>query len=172
VLLSYLAVTSPGADVCAQPSARCEAPAPPADDEGTAERATPAEVDCRWLGSAAAGAAASHFIVDPLLAAGACDQPAQPPITYAWYHISRTADSERAAGALGAARARRGLRLLLACDRSSDRVPLVAPGAGQPLALVVVPTLAPPPPELAAAHRDRVLLPLRTLDPPDRPPRG
>jgi len=167
VLLSYLAVTSPGADLCAQSSARCEAPAPPANDaEAGGDLASPAVVDCRWLGSSAASAA------DPLVLVGACEPPAKSSIADAWYRISRTPDSERSAGAVSAARARRGGRLQLAYDRSPERTPPVAPGTGQQLAVVLVPGLSPPPDDLVAVHRDRILLPARTLDPPDRPPRA
>lgn len=148
----------PSASVtCADGPASCDsawAPAPAAADEAPREYATPAQVDCP---------------VPPppptLLASGECSEP---PLNL-WYRVSRSAESELPTGRLAPAARRAHPTRTVAGD---------LPDVGQLSKLTVQPMALPALPALFPTATRRVddmraqLLPLRTLAPPDRPPRA
>ena len=124
------------------------------DDSGPRDYATPAEIDCPTPG-------------DGPIASGECDEA---PLDL-WYRVSRSPDSEQPNGAIAppAHRARAG-RGVSCGTRPADPGHLAPPDV-QPVALFALPGLAP------AIDRNHFLagaqpLPLRTLTPPDRPPRA
>ncbi|HEY5089617.1 MAG TPA: hypothetical protein VIK30_06590 [Polyangia bacterium] len=124
------------------------------DDTGPRDYATPAEIDCPTPG-------------DGPIASGECDEA---PLDL-WYRVSRSPDSEQPNGAIAppAHRARAGRGV--SCGSGPADPAHLAPPDVQPVALFALPGLVP------ASVRGRFLagtqpLPLRTLTPPDRPPRA
>jgi hypothetical protein len=123
-------------------------------DDGPRDYATPAEVDCPAPG-------------DGPIASGECESA---PLDL-WYRVSRSPDSERPAGSLApVSRRARATRAGSCGTRPADPGHLSAPDV-HPLALFALHDF------LAAGTRglflrDTQALPLRTLTPPDRPPRS
>jgi hypothetical protein len=171
VLVSYAALVGaapavgPAAfvDVCGLGGPACEAAAPLAD-EGPAEYATPAEINCP--ASEPTRGLVSHP-EPPAPAAGDCS----PPSLDFHYRVSRVPESERPSGALRPQRARRNSRPVAACTG----LPLehgspLSIGSLQPIAMYAVLGLIPPSAD-SAGWETFTLGAARALEPLDRPPR-
>jgi len=124
------------------------------DDDGPAEYATPAEVDCPEPPQPA-----------PVLASGECSES---PAAF-WYRVSRYPESELPSGRL--APSTRRAHNAAAVTGGLPDVGHFTKLTTQPIALVALPALFP---ALSRRldHASAQALPARALAPPDRPPRA
>jgi hypothetical protein len=147
------AVTCPGWPATCDGASIASTDTGDGDDSGPRDYATPAEVDCPTPS-------------DAPIASGECESP---PLDL-WYRVSRLPDSERPNGSLAPSPRRARAGHGSSCGGGPTDPGHLTMSDLQPLALFALHDLRPQ--SVRSGYlRDTQALPLRTLAPPDRPPR-